>query len=145
MPVERFGHPPPLVQSMILADGIHQDPGTKKWYILGTHNVVTVSKFPAQIPLRLYMAITGTHGLTTLRIRVIDIDEAYGPIHESAHTVDLPDPTRVWELTFGVAAAFSATGNYRIQLMSGDELLRELRLRVALGTQQPPPSSLDEA
>jgi hypothetical protein len=127
---------------MILADGIHQDPSTKKWYILGTHNVVGVSRFPAQVPLRLYMAITETHGLTTLRIRIIDVDEDHGPIHESAHTVDLPDPTRVWEMTFGVAVTFPGPGNYRIQLMSGDELLRELRLQVGVGGPASP--SLEE-
>jgi hypothetical protein len=142
MPAERFGHPPPIVQSMILADGIHQDPSTKKWYILGTHNIVAVSKFPASIPLRLYMAITETHGLTALRIRIVDVDEVHGPIHESAHTVDLPDPTRVWEMTFGVAVTFPAAGNYRIQLMSGEELLRELRLRAVLAAQ--PSLPLDE-
>jgi len=139
MPAERFGHPPPIVQSMILADGIHQDPSTKKWYILGTHNIVAVPKFPASIPLRLYMAITETHGLTTLRIRIIDVDEDQGPIHESAHTVDLPDPTRVWEMTFGVAVTFPAPGNYRIQLMAGEELLRELRLRAVVSAQPSPP------
>lgn len=141
MPAERFGQPPPLVQSMILADAIYQDPATKKYYILGTHNFVAVPKLPVPVPLRLYMAITDTHGLTTLRIRVADVDEDHGPIHESAHTVDLPDPTRVWEMTFGVAAVFPAPGNYRIQLLAGDELLRELRLQVLIGAQPPLPRS----
>ncbi|HEY7425923.1 MAG TPA: hypothetical protein VH682_16955 [Gemmataceae bacterium] len=136
MPVEKFGHPPPVVQSMILADAIHRDPTTKKYFILGTFNRVGSEKFPTSpTPLHLYMAITETRGLTVLRIRIVDVDELYGPIHESAHTVDLPDPTRNWEMTFSVAVIFPAPGDYRVQLLAGNELLRELRLPVV---QAPP-------
>jgi hypothetical protein len=131
MPTEKLGHPPPVVQSMILADAIHRDPNTKKYFILGTFNRIQSDKFPTPpIALRLYMSITETRGQTMLRVRIVDVDEIYGPIHESAHTVDLPDPTRIWEMTFSVAVIFPAPGDYRVQLLAGNELLRELRLPV---------------
>jgi hypothetical protein len=142
MPAEKLGQPPPLVQSMILADAIHRDPSTKKHSILGTYNAIGSPRFPtAQNPLRLYVALTDAHGPTTLRIRVTDMDEVYGSLHESVHTVNLPDPNQAWELTFAVAAAFPSPGMYRIQLFAGHELLRELRLRV---TQNPPSPGLPD-
>jgi hypothetical protein len=131
MPADKFGHPPPIVQSMILADHVHRDPSNGKYFILGTFNHLGSTKFPtAQIPLCLFMAITDAHGPTMLRIRIIDVDDDRVPIHDSVHPIDLPDPNRVYEMTFNVAVAFPAPGDYRIQLFGGGEFLRELRLRV---------------
>jgi hypothetical protein len=126
---EKFGQPPPIVQSMILADWIHRDPATGKHFILGTYNRIGSPKFPtSQSALHIYLTITETHGPTVLRIRVVDVDDVLGPIHESAHTVDLPDPSRVYEFTFNIGVVFPAPGDYRIQLFAGVEMLRELRL-----------------
>ena len=58
MPEERLGQPPPLVQSMILADYVHRDSMTNKKYILGTYNSVIADKFPYPKSLCLYLAIT---------------------------------------------------------------------------------------
>lgn len=137
MPADKLGHPPPIVQSMVLADAIHRDPNTRKYFILGTYHILGCDRFPSvPTPLRLYMSITNAHGLTVLRIRIIDVDDAAGPIHESAHTINLSDPNRVWEMTFNVPVVFPMAGHYRIQLLAGNELLRELRLPVILA--QPP-------
>ena len=128
MPEERLGQPPPLVQSMILADYVHRDSMTNKKYILGTYNSVVADKFPYPKSLCLYLAITNAHGPLLLRVRLIDVDDQQSPVFESAYPGDLPDPNNVYEITIGAAVVFPAAGDYRLQLYAGNELLRELRL-----------------
>ena len=139
MPVERVGQPPPIVQSMILADHVHQDLMTGKKYILGTHNGFISNKFPAKHAFYVYMAITGGHGQTMVRVRIVDVDDVIGAIHESVTPFDMPDPNRVYEITFNTAAVFPEPGDYRIQLFTGNDFLRELRLHVALRQANPLP------
>jgi hypothetical protein len=128
---EKLGQPPPLVQSMLLADWIHRDAVTGKYFILGTYNRMASPIFPTpQSALHIYLTIIEAHGVTVLRLRVVDVDDVYGPIHESAHPVDLPDPNRVYEFTCNVGVVFPAPGDYRIQLFAGADMLRELRLTV---------------
>jgi hypothetical protein len=140
MPAERLGHPPPIVQSMILADQVHIDPSTGKKYILGVHNGILSAAFPAKHGFHMYFAITGGHGRVMLRIRIVDVDDAIGSITESVFPFEMPDPTRVYDSTFHTVAVFPTPGDYRVQLYSGDDLLRELRLRVALRQPNAPPA-----
>ena len=143
MPAERLGQPPPIVQSMILADHVHRDSMTNKKFILGTYNSVVTDKFPYPKSLCLYLAITNAHGPLLLRIRLIDVDDQQSPVYETAYPVDLHDPNNVYELTIGAAVVFPAPGDYRLQLYAGSELLRELRLRVVLAKQRvEPPEEL---
>jgi hypothetical protein len=140
MLADKLGHPPPLVQSMILADHVHQDSLTGKKTILGTHNGIISNKFPAKQGFCVYIAITEGHGPAMLRMRIVDVDDVIGPIHESILPVDMSDPNRVYEITFSIAAVFPAPGNYRIQLFVDNDFLREVRLRVALRQPNLPPS-----
>jgi hypothetical protein len=135
MPTEKFGSPPPIVQSMILADYVHVDSMSGKKYILGTHNGFFSTQFPAKHAFSVFMSITGGHGQTMLRLRIVDVDEAIGSIYETASPFNMPDPTRNYDITFSTVALFPAPGDYRIQLYSGNDLLRELRLHV--GQRQP--------
>ncbi len=131
MPADKLGQPPPIVQSMILADYVHRDSMTGKKTILGTYNSIVSSKFPHHKPgLCVYLAITDTHGPFQLRLRIVEVDDQEAPIHESAYPVNLPDPNQVYEMTFTTSVVFPAPGQYRVQLLVGGELLRELRLRV---------------
>ena len=140
MPGEKLGQPPPIVQSMIVADWIHREPVTGKHFILGTYNRMVAPKFPTPpSALHIYLTITETHGPTVLHIRVVDVDEVFGPIHESVHTVDLPEPNRVYEFTFNIGVVFPAPGDYRVQLYAGNELLREVRLQALLAQPHPHP------
>jgi hypothetical protein len=135
---DKLGQPPPLVQSMILADYVHRDSMTGKRFILGTYNSIVSTKFPHGQPVCLFVAITDAHGLTLLRLRIVDVDEQFPPIHESSYPVEIPDPNQVYEMTFTTAVIFPAPGDYRIQLLAGNETLRELRLRVGLSVRRPP-------
>lgn len=52
---EKLGQPPPVVQSMILADWIHRDAVTGKYFILGTYNRMASPIFPTpQSALHIY-------------------------------------------------------------------------------------------
>jgi hypothetical protein len=131
MPADKLGHPPPIVQSMILADYIHKDTMTGKKFILGTYNNIVTGKFPfPKQGLSVYLAITNTHSPTVLRMRIVDVDDQEAPIHESAYPVEMSDPNQVYEMTFTTSVVFPHSGHYRVQLLAGGELLRELRLRV---------------
>ncbi|HZV07545.1 MAG TPA: hypothetical protein VE999_20840 [Gemmataceae bacterium] len=131
MPAEKFGQPPPLAQAMLLADAIHRDPATKKFFILGTYNMLGCPKFPTPPnPLRVYVSMTDMHGQTPVRIRVTDMDEMYGTLCEKTLVVDCPDPNLNVELVFTPDPVFPEPGMYRIQLFADHELLRELRLRL---------------
>ncbi len=131
MPAEKLGYPPPVVQSMILADNVHRDPTTNKKFILGTYNTINAAQFPYTIPrFCLYLAITNGHGSTRLRVRLVDVDEQQTPIHEIAYPVNMADPNMTYETVFTFPVIFPSPGDYRVQLLVGNELLRELRLRV---------------
>lgn len=141
MPADKLGHPPPIVQSMILADYVHKDTITGKKFILGTYNSIVADRFPyAKSSLCVFLAITDTHGPTVLRMRVVDVDDQRVPIHESSYPVDLPNPNQVYEITFNTSAIFPSPGEYRIQLLVGNDVLRELRVRVVSAHQQGPSS-----
>jgi hypothetical protein len=140
MPTDKLGHPPPLVQSMIVADAIHRDASTGKKFILGTFNGIFAAKFPHRNPpFSMYLAITNGHGPTVLRLRIVEIDDPQSPIYESAHPVEMANPNEVLELTVGVQVVFPTPGDYRIQLFAGNEFLREVRLRVVHRPSAPPP------
>src|SRR6185437_3275185 len=119
----------------------HRDSITNKKFILGTYNVVSADKFPYPKALSVYLASTDAHGPLLLRIRVADVDDQHSPVYETAYPVELPDPNMVYEVTINVAVVFPGSGDYRIQLFAGNELLRELRLRVGLASElnKPPP------
>jgi hypothetical protein len=133
MPMEKLGHPPPVVQAMLLADHIHIDPGTGKRYILGTYNQLMATHFPHAVPrLCLFVALTEAHGPTMLRLRVVDMDEEMGTLVESAHPAPMYHPNDLYYFSFTLSVVFPTPGLYRIQLFADNEFLRELRLQVGL-------------
>jgi hypothetical protein len=138
MPAEKLGQPPPIVQAMLLADHIHIDPSTGKRYILGTYNRIMAAKFPHSVPkLCLLLALTNGHGSTVLRLRVVDMDEERGPLLESAHPANMPNPNEIYYFPVTLSVVFPAPGAYRIQLFADNDLLRELRLQIARSQEQP--------
>jgi len=125
---------------MILADHVHHDSMTGKKYILGAHNGIISSTFPAKHSFSVYLALTAGHGRVMLRMRIVDADEASGSIQESISPLDMANPNQVYEVTATIAAVFPTPGDYRVQLFVGNDLLREVRLRVALRQTNTPPS-----
>ena len=138
MPEEKAGPPPPMVLALILCDGIHQDPATKKCTLLGTFSTISVRKFPAvHRQLAIHVALTGGHGETVMRVVLTRGDEDAAPLFFKEGKILFKDPRMVAELNFGIAnVTFTQPGEYRIQVFGSNELLMERRLYVL---QLPPP------
>jgi hypothetical protein len=122
---------PPLALSMVLADHVHRDQATGKYFILGTYNALMTQSFPLLTRLVVYAALTDGHGLVPLRLVLIDADESLGPISALDGAVQVADPTRMWEVIFTLqGVVIPKPGQYLLQLFSGESLLREMRLEV---------------
>jgi hypothetical protein len=135
MAVERQ---PPDVLAMIIADSVHKEFGTNKIFINGTYSVIGARDFPHYSSLVVYAAITGGHGPTVLKMRLVDVNEERAPLYESEMPANFPDPIVVAELVFGAhQVVFPEPGEYRLQLFAAGEPLRERRLHV-VPIQQPP-------
>jgi hypothetical protein len=124
---------PPSVLSMVLADQVYRDPASGKFSILGTYCVVRSPRFPCLFPrVNLYAAVTESRGRTPLRVVLTDVDEEQPPLAVAQGELQTNDPTQLVEVSVVLQnVVFPGPGDYRVQLFSGPDLLRELRLRVA--------------
>jgi hypothetical protein len=100
---------------------------------------MSAARFPCLCPLlQVYTALTDGRGQVPVRLVLTDADEELGPLAVAEGTVKISDPTRTWEVLFQLKnVLLPRGGQYRLQLFAGEDLLRELRLYVALvGTPQ---------
>ena len=139
MPENAVEQQPPDVLAMILADAVLRDVATGKFEIRGTFSGISASDFPWTRPIIVvYAAITNGHGKTSLRLRLIDVDETLEPIVDSESVVEFADPIAVIEPVFVMTdVVFPEPGEYRVQLYGAGQFLRERRLYVT------PPPALD--
>lgn len=123
---------PPLVLAMIVADTVLHDLLTDKMTIQGTYQVVRAESFPYRHPsLVVYVALTEGYGETSVRLRLVDVDEADAPILELESVLDFADPFDVLQVVFAPASVvFPEPGDYRLQLFGAGEPLLERRLQV---------------
>jgi hypothetical protein len=118
---------------------VHRDPGTGKFTILGTYNVIGAASFPIQQPLMIYLALTDGRDETPLKLRIVDVDEERPPVLEAEASLDMTDPTTVHEFpVIAPMATFPEPGEYRIQLFGAGTFLREVRLHVVPHNLPPP-------
>lgn len=129
MPVEQQ---PPDVVAMIVADAVLRDVATGKYTIQGTYLVLGAPSFPYTHPsVVVYAALTEGYGATTVKLRLVDVDEVHPPPFELDTIVDFPDPLAIAEVVFAKAnVVFPEPGEYRFQLFGAGELLRERRLQM---------------
>ncbi len=125
--------PVPDVLSMIVCDQIITDRLTGKQSIIGMFSKIHARGFPAAHPqLCVYVALTEGYGETELTIRVVDANDARPPIVEGRGKVRFHDPRAIANLVLQFhGLTFPEPGEYRVQLYSGGELLREARLELA--------------
>jgi hypothetical protein len=123
-------HTPPEVISLVLADHVHRDGATGKYTLLGTYNSLMMREYPClRQELMIYTSLTDGHGQVPVRLVLTDADEELGAIATAEGCLNVGDPTGVWEIVFHLRnVVFPRPGHYRIQLHSGEHLLRELRL-----------------
>src|ERR1700686_841806 len=98
MPVEQQ---PPEIFALVIADYVHRDDTTGKLFILGTRASVSAAAFPFTCPsLAVYAGMIDGRGETTVRLRLIDVDEAREPVLEFETSVNFLDPTEEVEVAF---------------------------------------------
>jgi hypothetical protein len=115
---------------MVLADHVHRDGATGKFFLLGTYTTILVKAYPCLCQdLVVYATLTDGHGNVPLRLVLTDADEERGALGSAEGLVPMGDPTRLCEVVFQLKGVMlPSPGLYRLQLHSGQHLLRELRL-----------------
>ncbi len=129
MSVER---PSPDVLAMLVCDQIITDRLTGKQSLIGMFTTIHAPRFPATHPqLCVFVALTEGYGQTELRIRLVDANDARPPIVEGRGAVDFKNPRAIANLALQFhGLTFPEPGEYRVQLWTGSELLREARLQL---------------
>ena len=128
----------PVSQAMILCDGVHMDPSTGKFFLMGTVDAVRAKEFPATVGLLcVYVCLTDGMGLVDLRFQVVDAAEEREPIHCEDSKVPWASPLQVIQQVFILPGlTFPEAGAYNFQVKSGDSLIIERRL-VVQGLEKP--------
>ncbi len=126
--------PAPDVLSMIVCDQIITDRMTGKQSLIGMFCRIHARGFPASHPqLCVYVTLTEGYGDTGLRIRIVDANDERPPIAEGKGRVRFRDPRAIANLALQFQGlTFPKPGEYRVQLYSAGELLREARLELVL-------------
>ena len=124
--------PAPDVLALIVCDQIITDRMTGKQSLIGMFSRIHTRGFPASHPqLSVFVALTDGHGETELTIRIVDGNEARPPIVQGQGKVRFQDPRAIANLALQFhGLTFSQPGEYRVQIWSGRELLREARLEL---------------
>lgn len=124
--------PPPFPLAMVICDGIHRDPGTKKLTLLGCFSVIGVTELPAVHPsMGLYIELTNGRGKVPLLCRLVDANEEFEPLWEYKGETEIEDPRVVLQIALKMEdVRFSRAGEYRIQLFACNEFLMERRVLV---------------
>ena len=137
--------PVPDVLALLVCDQIITDRLTGKQSLIGMFSKVHAAGFPATHPqLCVFVVLTEGHGRTEVRIRIVDSNESRPAIVEGKGTVEFKDPRAVANLALQFhGLTFPSSGEYRVQLWSNGELLREARLELV--QVQPRPLTPPEA
>jgi len=141
--------PKPDVLAMLVCDQIITDRLTGKQSLIGMFSRIHAMGFPATHPqLCVFVALTDGHGKTDLSIRVVDTNDARPAIVEGKGSVSFKDPRTIANLFLQFhGLVFPKPGEYRVQLYSDGQLLREARLELIQlappkqKTDEPPPES----
>ncbi len=143
-----MSRPAPDVLALIVCDQIITDRLTGKQSLIGMFSRVHVRGFPATHPqLCVYVALTEGHGETEFTLRIADANDERPPIVEGKGKVVFKNPRAIANLVLQFhGLTFPEPGEYRVQLHSGGELLREARLElVKVQPRQRPPASGPDA
>ena len=135
-----MNRPPPEVLSLIVCDQIITDRLTGKQSLIGMFSRVHARRFPTAHPqLCVFASLTEGRGQIELLMRIVDANEARRPIVEGRGKVEFKDPRAIAHLALQFhGLTFPEPGEYRVQLYSGGELLREARLELFLVKPRPP-------
>ena len=129
------------ILSLVVCDQIITDRLTGKQSLIGMFSVIHAMRFPVNHPqLSVYASLTGGHGTVSLMIRIVDSNEARTPLVQGQGQVQFNSPLAVANLALQFhGLTFPEPGEYRVQLLSNGELLREAKLRLMQAKRRPGP------
>ena len=130
----------PDVLSLIVCDQIITDRMTGKQSLIGMFSTIHAARFPVTQPqLSVHVSLTDGRGKTPITIRIVDSDDARPPLVEGRGQVEFKNPRAIANLAIQFhGLTFPQAGEYRVQLVSEGELLREARLAAVLVAKPPP-------
>ena len=126
--------PAPDVLAMIVCDQIITDRMTGKQSLIGMFSRIHARGFPASHPqICIYVTLTEGYGETEFELRIVDANDERPPIVEGKGKVRFQNPRAIANLALQFhGLTFPASGEYRVQLYSAGELLREARLELVM-------------
>jgi hypothetical protein len=112
---------PARALGMVVCDACWLDPGTGKLFLLGIFASLRVSSFPFSCPkLTVYVALTGVHGRTPVKIRLVPVAEEDMLVVETEVEVASDDPLTVMDVPVELLdIVLEEPGEYRFQLWLG--------------------------
>jgi hypothetical protein len=131
--------PNPEVLSLLICDQIITDRLSGKQSLIGMFSMIHALKFPVHHPqLSVFASLTGGHGDVALMIRIVDANEVRMPLVQGQGKVQFGSPLAIANLALQFhGLTFVEPGEYRVQLLSNGELLREARLRLVQAKRPP--------
>lgn len=131
----------PYCLAMVICDGVHRDPTTGKFTILGTFSSFAAHSYPAEIRFTVYFAVTDGIGPVTLRMQLVEasagaIDAQNEEIEEGRVfwikiEKEFSSPFAVVEAALGISTPLPHPGQYHCELWADDDLLMSRRLIAA--------------
>ena len=120
----------PVVLTLLLCEKVIVDARTQQYSLVGLVSNVNASRFPVRSPnLCIFTEVTGGHGVTTLMVKIIDVDEKREPVVKVELQLNLENPLAVTQFVFGMPPlVFPKPGDYRLQAISSGARLLEKRL-----------------
>ncbi len=120
----------PVVLTLLLCEKAIVDARTQQYSLVGLVSNVNATRFPVRSPnLCIYAEVTGGHGLSSLAVRIVDVDEEREPVVALDVEVKLENPLAVTQFVFGMPPLiFPEAGDYRLQALSGGNRLLEKRI-----------------
>ena len=133
--------PVPDVLALIVCDQIITDRITGKQSLIGMFATIHSWRYPVVHPqLCVYVALTDGRGKTQVTIRLVDAEESRKPLVQGKGIVEFKDPRAIANLALQFhGLTFPGPGEYRVQLLCNDTLLREARLMLRKAKRPMPP------
>ena len=122
---------PPEVLAMILCDQVITDVESNKKSLIGLFDQVETVALPCVIhELHVYLSLTDGHGTLTVALACVTVDEGEQLFRGEAE-IEFAGPLQVIEMHFVFPnARFPRAGEYRFQLSTLGQVLRERRFLV---------------
>jgi hypothetical protein len=130
----------PQVLSLLICDQIIIDRLTGKTSLIGIFGSIGSTTFPMRHPqLCVFASLNDGRGKTPLDIHIVDTDEQREPVVTGRAVVEFKDPRAIAFLNLHFSGlVFPQPGEYRLQLSSNGELLREVRLELVQAVPRKP-------